>query len=82
MVTIEGQNTLRKTYPIASISNINYTWAVLGSNPILRDEKPATNQMRSPTLRCRHSLMGLFLELLMNEDKMEYVPRTGEVTHV
>ena len=39
-----------ETYPNAALSNINYTWIILGSNPILLYKKPTSNQMRSSTL--------------------------------
>jgi len=50
IATKEGQNTLRETYPTATLCNKNLTWTILGSNSILFYKKPTTNQMRSCTL--------------------------------
>lgn len=63
MVTKEGQNTVRKTYPNATFSNIYYTWTILGSNPILFYKKPTANQSVSQS-------SGPILEYFRGEYKM------------
>jgi hypothetical protein len=46
MITIEeNRNTRRKTGPSAILFAINPTQTVLGTNPGLRFEKPATNHL-------------------------------------
>jgi hypothetical protein len=37
-----------KTYPSATLSTTNPTWTDWGSNPDLRDERPASNRLSQP----------------------------------
>jgi hypothetical protein len=48
----ENRRTRRKTCPCASLSTTNPTWIVLGANPGIRDEKPATNLLSHGTALC------------------------------
>jgi hypothetical protein len=54
----EKPTTLRKTSPSATLSTTNPTWTDPGSNPGLRNEKPATNRLSHGTalvnILCRY----------------------------
>jgi hypothetical protein len=54
ILTGENWRTWRKTFPSATLSTTNPTWTVLGVNPGLQCEKPATYGMTPtlPILRC------------------------------
>jgi hypothetical protein len=43
IMTRENQRAWRKTYPNATLSTTNPTWAAMGGNQDLNSEKPAIN---------------------------------------
>jgi hypothetical protein len=49
ILTGENRRTLRKTCPSATLSTTNPTWIDPGANPVLRDERLATNDLSQAT---------------------------------
>jgi hypothetical protein len=49
ILTGENRRTQRKTCPSATLSTTNHTWIDPGSNPSLRGERPATNDLSHDT---------------------------------
>jgi hypothetical protein len=48
-LTGENRSTWGKTCPSATLPTTNRTWTDPGSNPGLRDERPATNRLSHGT---------------------------------
>jgi hypothetical protein len=48
-LTGENRSTRGKTCPSATLSTTNPSWSDLGSNPVLRCERPATNRLSHGT---------------------------------
>jgi hypothetical protein len=48
-LTGENRSTRGKTCPSVTLSITNPTWTDPGSNPVLRDERPATNRLSHGT---------------------------------
>jgi hypothetical protein len=46
-----------KTCPSPTLSTTNPTWTDLGSNPIVRGERPATNRVNHGTAYVQHHLL-------------------------
>jgi len=49
-LTDENRSNRRKTSPSATLFTTNFTWTDLGSNHILRRERPATNRLKLGTV--------------------------------
>jgi hypothetical protein len=57
ILTGENRRTLRKTYPIATLSTTNPTWIDPVANPGLRGERPETNHLRHGTAHAEHFIL-------------------------
>jgi hypothetical protein len=51
ILTGENLRTRRKTCPSVTLSTTNPTWIEPGANPVLRGERPATNDLSHGTAK-------------------------------
>jgi hypothetical protein len=64
----ENRRTLKKTYPVATFSITNPSWADLDANPGFRGESPAINCLSFVTANFAFCTYGVYMFLTANKD--------------